>query len=121
VAQARQELDTAGVPADTLSVYEGQGLKWGDDGLGCERCSGSLKELYLQAVAVPNLIRELRERLESEERYGPEERPKVKRLRVAQVVPKQRIESEVELDEALDALRGEVKKALDEYDAVELQ
>ena len=119
-AQARQELETAGVPTNALLVYECQGLKWTEDGLGCEHCSAPLKELYLQAVAVPNLVRELRERLEAEIGYGDEE-PKVKRLRVAQVVPKSRIENEADLKEALEVLRKAVTEALDEVEAVELE
>jgi hypothetical protein len=49
--------------------------------------------------------------------------PKVRRLRVAQVVPKRRIENEGELEEALDALRASVSQALagDDVDAVELE
>lgn len=120
VAQARQGLEIAGVPTNALLVYECKGLKWTEDGLGCERCSAPLKELYLQAVAVPNLVRELRERLEAEIGYGDEE-PKVKRLRVAQVIPKRRIENKAELEEALTALRGAVTEALDEVEAVELE
>jgi len=120
VAQARQELETAGVPTNALLVYECQGLKWTEDGLGCERCSAPLKELYLQAVAVPNLVRQLRERLEAETGYG-DEVPKVRRLRVSQVVPKLRIENEAELEEALTALRSAVTEALGEANAVELE
>ena len=105
---------------NVLLVYECQGLKWAEDGLGCEQCSAPLRELYLQAVAVPNLVRQLRERLEAETPYG-EETPKVKRLRVAEVVPKRRIENEDELEEALTALRGAVTEALDQVEAVELE
>jgi len=118
-AQARQELEAAGVPTNALLAYECQGLKWTEDGLGCERCSAPLKELYLQAIAVPNLARELRERLEVEARYG-EEGPKVKRLRVAEVVPKRWIKNEAELDKTLSELRRVIQKALDEADTVEL-
>jgi len=120
VAQAGQELETAGVPTNVLLVYECQGLKWTEDGLDCERCSAPLKELYLQTVAVPNLVRQLRERLEAETGYG-DELPKVKRLRVAQVIPKRRIENKAELEEALTALRGAVTEALDQVEAVELE
>ena len=120
VAQARQELEAAGAPVSALFAHECKGLKWTEDGLGCEHCSAPLKELYLQTVALPNLVRELRERYETETRYG-EEGPRVRRLRVAQVVPKRRIENEAELDEALTALRGAVTEALAEADAVELE
>ena len=63
---------------------------------------------------------ELREqyRVETETEEGA---PRVRRLRVAEVVPKSRIENETELEEALDALRGTVKKALGEVEAVELE
>jgi len=120
VAHARQRLEALDVPTNALFVYECPELKWAEDGLGCERCSAPLKELYLQAIAVPNLARELRERLEAETQYGEEE-PKVKRLRVVQVIPKRRVENKVELEEALTALRGAVTKALDEVEAVELE
>ena len=69
---------------------------------------------------MPNLARELRERLEAKTRYGDEE-PKVKRLRVAQVVHKSRIENEADLKEALEVLWKAVTEALDEVEAVELE
>ena len=118
--QARQQLESARVQAQVLFPYECQGLQWGEDGLSCERCSAPLKELYLQTVAIPNLAREMRERLESNIEYG-DDSPKVKRLRVAQVVPKPRIENEDDLNEALAALRGAIREALGEVEAVELQ
>jgi len=118
--QARQQLESAGVHAQVLFPYECQGLQWGEDGLSCERCSAPLKELYLQTVAIPNLAREMRERLGSDNEYG-DDSPKVKRLRVAQVVPKPRIENEDDLEEALTALRGAIREALGEAEAVELQ
>jgi hypothetical protein len=120
VAEARQRLEAVNVPTNALFVYECQGLKWAEDGLGCEHCSAPLKELYLQTIAVPNLVRQLRERLKAETEYG-DEVPKVKHLRVAQVVPKPRIENEADLKEALTALRGAVTEALDEVEAVELE
>ena len=120
VAQARQGLEAVAVSTNALFVYECQGLKWAEDGLGCERCSAPLKELYLQAVAVPNLVRSLREQYEAKLKYSEKE-PKVKRLRVAEVVPKRRIENKTELDEALGALRGAVTEALNEVEMVELE
>lgn len=47
--------------------------------------------------------------------------PRIKRLRVAQVVPKPRIENEAELEAALGALREAVTEALDSADAVEIE
>ena len=121
VVQAKEQLEAAGVPAGrTLLAYECRGLKWVEDVLKCAQCDAPLKELYLQTVALPNLARELREQYETGIEYD-EEGPKVKRLRVAEVVPKRRIENEAELEEALDALRGAVKAALDEVEAVELE
>jgi hypothetical protein len=79
-----------------------------------------LKELPLQAAALPNLVRELRERHETDVQYG-EERRKVRHLRVAEVVPKRRIKNEAELEEVLDALRGAVTAALDKVEVVELE
>ncbi len=88
--------------------------------MSCEQCNALLRELYLQTVAVPSLVRSLREKYESKVIYDEEE-PKVKRLRVAEVVPKRRIENEADLKEALTALRGAVTEALDEVEAVELE
>jgi len=120
LSKAGQELGKIGAPVRALFAYECKGLKWAEDGVRCAHCSAPLRELYLQTVALPNLVRELRERYETEVRYG-EEGPRVKRLRVAQVVPKRRIGSEAELEEALTALRRAVIEALVEADAVELE
>ena len=48
-------------------------------------------------------------------------RPKVRRVRVARVVPKRRIASDADLEEALDALRKAVANALSDAEAVELE
>lgn len=119
--RARERLEAAGVPVkNNLLPYECRGLEWDEDGLHCAYCRASLKELPLQAAALPNLIRELRERYEASVDYE-DEVPKVRRLRVAEVVPKRRIENEADLNEALGALREAVTKALDEVEAVELE
>ena len=120
VSKASQELGEIEAPVRALFTYECKGLKWAEDGLRCAQCSAPLRELYLQTVALPNLVRELRERYETETRYD-DEGPRIKRLRVAQVVPKRRIHNEADLDEALTALRGAVAEALSEADAVELE
>lgn len=120
VAGARQRLESSGTPTQALFAYECQGFQWAEDGLHCKQCDAPLKELCLQTVAVPNLVRRLREQYEAKVKYGEEE-PKVKRLRVAQVIPKRRIENKAELEEALTALRGAVTEALDEVEAVELE
>ncbi len=120
VTQAREGLESANVPVQPLFTYECQGLKWAAEDLKCAQCSAPLKELYLQAIALPNLVRELRDRYETELEYG-EEAPSIRRVRVAQVVPKPRIENEADLDEALDALRGKVIEALHEVEVVELE
>ena len=52
------------------------------------------------------------------EEEGP---PKVRRVRVAHVVPKRRIASEAELEEALEALRKAVARARHDAEAVELE
>jgi hypothetical protein len=120
-AQAKERLETAGVPVrNTLLPYECRGLKWDEDNLHCVNCRAPLKELPLQAAALPNLVRELRERYESSIEYD-DKAPKIKRLRVAQVVPKRRIENENELEEALGAVRVAVTEALVEVGAVELE
>ena len=120
-AQARERLEAAGVPMkNNLLPYECRGLEWNEDNLHCIKCRASLKELPLQAAALPNLVRELRERYETRVGYG-DDVPKVKRLRVAEVVPKRRIENEAELEEALGVLRGAVTEALTEADVVELE
>jgi hypothetical protein len=120
-AQARERLQAAGVPVKSnLLPYECRGLEWDEDGLHCAYCRASLKELPLQAAALPSLVRELRERYAASADYG-EEVPRVRRLRVTEVVPKPRIENEAELEEALDTLRGAVTEALGEVDAVELE
>jgi hypothetical protein len=75
--------------------------------------------LYLQTVALPNLLRELQERYETQIEYG-KDGPRVKRLRVADVVPKRRIECEAELEEALNALREAIREFLAQAQAVEL-
>ena len=120
VDEARQKLQAVSAPVQPLFTYECQGLKWVEGELKCAQCSAPLKELYLQTVALPNLARELRDRYETKLEYG-EEGPSVRRLRVAEVVPKRRIRHEAGLTEALDALRDEVTKALDEVDVVELE
>jgi hypothetical protein len=121
VAQAKERLEAAGVPVrNSLLPYECRGLEWSEDGLHCAYCHASLKELPLQAAALPNLVRELRERHETDVQYG-EERRKVRHLRVAEVVPKRRIKNEAELEEVLDALRGAVTAALDKVEVVELE
>lgn len=84
-------------------------------------CRAPLKELSLQSAALPNLVRDLRERYESSTCYDEEKALKVKRLRVAQVVPKRRIENEDELEDALGAVRTAVTKVLDTVEAVELE
>jgi hypothetical protein len=118
VAQAKGRLEAAGVPVrNSLLPYECRGLEWKEDGLHCDYCRASLKELPLQAAALPNLVRELRDRHETDVQYG-EERRKVRHLRVANVIPKRRIESDAELEEALDALRDAVTNALTEADVV---
>ena len=121
VAQARERLEADGVPVrNSLLPYECRGLEWNEDGLHCDYCRASLKELPLQAAALPNLVRELRERYETEIEYD-EEGPKIKRLRVAEVVPRRCIKNEAELEDALSALREAVTAALDEVEAVELE
>jgi len=120
VAQARETLAAAGISARYLQAYECAGLKWDEDALKCAQCSAPLRELYLQTVALPSLVRELRDRYEAQVKYD-DGTPSVKRLRVAEVVPRTRIESKADLDEALDALRAAVTEALDTAEAVELE
>lgn len=120
VSGAKERLQQVGAPANSLLAYECQDLSWAEDGLHCARCNAPLKELYLQTVALPNLVREFQERYETQTQYG-KDGPRVKRLRVAQVVPKSRIENDDELSEALAVLRRAVTEALVEADAVELE
>lgn len=120
VAQARGRLEMTGVPVrNSLLPYECRGLEWDENNLCCAYCRAALRELPLQAAALPNLVRELRERYETEIEYD-EKAPRVKHLRVAEVMPNRRIENEADLDEALDALRGAVTGALADADVVEL-
>jgi len=121
VAQARERLQASGIPVGPLfAVYECKGLKWDEDNLKCTQCDAPLKELYLQTAAMPSLERQLREQLGTGTGYGGDQ-PKVKRLRVAQVVPSVRVENEAELDEMLAALRDAVMKALAEGNPVVLE
>jgi hypothetical protein len=90
--------------------------------VGCERTAlhqlpRHVEELPLQAAALPKLVRELRERYEARVGYG-DQAPRIKRLRVAEVVPKRRIQNETDLEEALDALRSAVTEVLGEFDTV---
>ena len=120
VGEARQKLEAVSAPVQPLFTYECQGLKWVEDELKCAQCSAPLKELYLQTVALPNLVRELRDAYESTIRYG-EEAPSIRRVRVAEVVPKRQIMDEADLTAALDAVREEVTKALAVVEVVELE
>lgn len=120
LAEARARLKDSGAPANALLSYECRGLKWVEDDLKCTQCSAPLKELYLQGVALPNLVRDLSQRYETSLEYG-QDAPRVKRLRVIEVVPKRRVQSEAELEEALGALRRAVADALGEADVVELE
>ena len=119
VAQEREQLEATGVPVQGLFVYECEGLEWSEDSLKCAQCDAPLKELYLQTVALPHLVRELRQQYEDRARYNGES-PTVKRLRVAEVVPNRYIKSESELDEALTAVRKAVVEALTGGNTVEL-
>jgi hydroxypyruvate isomerase len=121
VADAQERLESAGVPLrNNLHPYECEALDWDADQLHCTNCSAALKELPLQAAALPGLVRELRERYETDTDYG-DAVPRIKRLRVVEVVPKRQVKNEAELEEALEALRGAAAQALSEADAVELQ
>ncbi len=104
---------------NNLHPYECEALDWDADQLHCANCRAALKELPLQTAALPSLVRELRERYETDTDHG-DEAPRIKRLRVADVVPK-RIENEMDLEETLEALRGAISEALGDADAVELQ
>jgi hypothetical protein len=100
-----------------LQPYRCSELAWEDSGIACANCQAALKELPLQTAAIPPLVGELREKYD----VTPPLSKEVRRLRVADVVPKRRIESEDELEEVLDALRDAVSKALGEANAVELE
>jgi len=70
-------------------------------------------------VALPGLIRDQRLRYEASTAYR-EDRPKIKHLRIAQVVPNRHIKNQTDLDQALDALKKAVTDALTEVEVVEL-
>lgn len=120
VAQARQQLESAGVPTQALFTYECQGFKWAEDGLSCDQCSAPPKELYLQSVALPNLVRELREQYETDTRYDEKDKGRMHRLQVFDHLPR-RVAAAIELDDALAALRGAVDDALKDTEVVVLE
>jgi len=64
-------------------------------------------------------VLELRDRLGTGTTYGKETR-RIRRIRVAETVPKSLIENEVDLNGALDALRSAVTEALANSGAVEI-
>jgi len=120
VAESRQLLESAGVPVrNTLLPYECKGLVWVADQLHCSHCRAPLKELPLQAAALPELVRDLRDRYEAERSYD-DGMPIVKRLHVADLLPGSLIGNDKELEGALDTLRQAVSDALRDADAVEL-
>jgi hypothetical protein len=121
VAAAVQQLQAVGAPDHRFRPYQCGGLNLGDDGISCQRCHAALRELPLQVAALPNLVREERERYETATRYDGGDGPKIKRLRVAEIVPKRRIEQQQDIEEALEALGQAIGDALTEADAVELE
>jgi len=102
----------------SLLPYECRGPPWDAKEQHCTNCRAALREVPLQAAALPKLVRELRERYGARVGYG-DQAPKIKQLHVAEVVPKRRIQNETDLEEALDALRSVVTEALGEVDTVE--
>ena len=96
-------------------------MSWTEDGTQCQRCHAPLRELPLQVAALRNLVREVARALRNcREIRRRRSAPKIKRLRIAELVPKRRIERIDELDEALKPLRQSVQEALDSGETVEL-
>jgi hypothetical protein len=74
---------------NNLLPYKRRGLDWDEDNPYYINCRSALRELPLQAMALPNLARELQERYEGKVNYGSEaSRVTVKRIHMAEVVPK---------------------------------
>jgi hypothetical protein len=121
VADAQERLESAGVPLrNNLHPYECEALDWDADQLHCTNCSAALKELPLQAAALPGLVRDLRERYESEVWYD-EAGPRVKRIRLMEVLPRSRINRKSEIAEIVEALQSAIIDALSDADVVELE
>ncbi|MBM4460583.1 MAG: BREX system P-loop protein BrxC [Chloroflexi bacterium] len=129
LAEAEARLGESAIPATALTRYRCRGLRWAEGEITkCGQCDLSLRELDLQITALPGEERRLRDQhrvvYRDETGTGPQP-PRVKYLKVAQVLAqkqaKPRIASEAELDQTLNILRDEVKQALAEADAVELE
>ncbi len=128
LAESETRLQGVGVPATALDRYRCPGLRWTDGATKCAACDISLRELDLQITALPGEERRLRD--QARPVYRPEAgqqpaRPRVKYLKVSEVLAQgptsARITSEGDLEQALSALRDEVKRSLTEADAVELE
>jgi hypothetical protein len=128
LAESEARLREAGVPEAALDRYRCPGLRWTDGATKCAACDISLRELDLQITALPGEERRLRD--QARPVYRPEAgqqpaRPRVKYLKVSEVLAQgptsARITSEGDLEQALSALRDEVKRSLTEADAVELE
>ncbi len=123
VQEGREALEAADVPLQQYtSSHKCTGLTWDDEGIQCQHCQGTLEVLYLRTQTIPREVQVIREQYESSTRYqdGDRHKPRLKRLRVADVVPQRRITGAEELDAALDALRQAVSDALGDADAVEI-
>jgi DNA-binding transcriptional ArsR family regulator len=128
LAETWARLQESAIPTTVLTRYQCRGLKWAEGDTKCGQCDLSLRELDLQITALPGEERRLRDqhrpvyRPESDASPKP---PRIKYLKVAQVLARKqarsRIASEVELEQTLSVLRDEVKQALAEADAVELE
>ena len=118
VAQGLADLAAAQIPRDAyLTRYECAGLQWDEGALRCARCQTPLGGLHDQIGAAANTVRELQERYKPQPPPPPDETTqgeRVRRVKVAEVLPQRRISNAGELDAALDVLRDAVNQALDE-------
>ena len=128
LAETQTRLQENAVPVAALARYQCRGLKWAEGDIKCAQCDLSLRELDLQITALPGEERRLRDQHRPVYRPEPDPDPKpphVKYLKVAQVFAQKqgrsRIASEAELDQTLSVLRDEVRQALADADAVELE
>lgn len=120
--QAKEELTEKEIAVDDIMRYTCAKLAWDPNHLRCQNCGVALETLDLHIRLLPAETAErIRKVLKDQQDNTYDTEENIERIRLIDILPSQRIETQQELDEILDIIRKAVIKALQEADLVELQ